>query len=60
MFLFPDSKIFYVSHIFVTYLVTLPVTVAEFGSRDRGFESHTRHGCVVCVCVYSVFVLSCV
>jgi hypothetical protein len=24
---------------------------------DRGFESHLRHGCL---CVYSVFVLSCV
>jgi hypothetical protein len=26
---------------------------------DRRFESHSRHGCL-CVCVYSVFVLSCV
>jgi hypothetical protein len=30
------------------------------GRWDRGFESHLRHGCVVCLCVYSVFVLSCV
>jgi hypothetical protein len=42
-----------------------PVTVAErslrsLGSRDRGFESHTRHGCLVCECVSSVFMLSCV
>jgi hypothetical protein len=26
---------------------------------DRGFESHSRHGCV-CACVYSVFGMSCV
>jgi hypothetical protein len=32
----------------------------SLGSRDRGFKSHTRHGCLVCVCVYSEFVLSCV
>jgi hypothetical protein len=32
----------------------------SLGSRVRGFKSHTRHGCLVCVCVYSVFVLSCV
>jgi hypothetical protein len=32
----------------------------SLGSWDRMFESHTRHGCLVCVCVYSVFVLSCV
>jgi hypothetical protein len=30
------------------------------GRWDRGFESHSRHGCLVCVPVYSVFVLSCV
>jgi hypothetical protein len=30
------------------------------GSRDRVFESNTKHGCLVCVCVYSVFVFSCV
>jgi hypothetical protein len=30
------------------------------GSRDRGFEFHIRHVCLVYVCVYSVFVLSCV
>jgi hypothetical protein len=30
----------------------------SLGSWDRGFESHIRHGCLVCV--YSVFVLSCV
>jgi hypothetical protein len=28
------------------------------GSRDRGFESHAMLGCLVCVCVYTVFVLS--
>jgi hypothetical protein len=27
---------------------------------DRGFESHSGHGCLLCVCVYSVFVLPCV
>jgi hypothetical protein len=27
---------------------------------NRGFESHSSHGCLVCVCVYSVCVLSCV
>jgi hypothetical protein len=32
----------------------------SLGSLDRAFESHTRNGCLVCVCVYSVFVLSCV
>jgi hypothetical protein len=31
----------------------------SIGTWDRGFEFHTRHGCLVCVCVYSVFVLSC-
>jgi hypothetical protein len=30
------------------------------GRRDRDFESHFGHGCLVCVCVYSVSVLSCV
>jgi hypothetical protein len=30
-------------------------------SWDRGFESHSRHGCVcVCVCVFTLFVLPCV
>jgi hypothetical protein len=29
-------------------------------SRDHGFESHTRHGCILCVCVYSAFILLCV
>jgi hypothetical protein len=46
-----------------------PVTVAarsdmqylrSLGRWDRGFESHSRHDWLVCVCVYSVFVLSCV
>jgi hypothetical protein len=32
----------------------------SLGSRDRGLESHTRHRCLLYVCVYSVFVLSCV
>jgi hypothetical protein len=32
----------------------------SLGSRDRGFESHSKHGYLVCVCVCSVFVLSCV
>jgi hypothetical protein len=41
-----------------------PVTVAErslhsLGSRDGGSESQRRHRCLVCVCVYSVFMLSC-
>jgi hypothetical protein len=27
----------------------------SFRRRDLAFESHTRHGCLVCVCVYSVF-----
>jgi hypothetical protein len=49
---------------------TGPITVAAqskawavFACSDtgiRGFESHLRHGCLVCVCVYSVIVLSCV
>jgi hypothetical protein len=26
----------------------------------RGFKSHTRPGCFMCVCLYSVFVFSCV
>jgi hypothetical protein len=30
----------------------------SLGRWDRGFESHLRHGCLVCVCVYSVLVLS--
>jgi hypothetical protein len=30
----------------------------SLGSRDRGFESHTRHGCLVCVCV-CVWVVLC-
>jgi hypothetical protein len=32
----------------------------SLGSWDRGFDSHTKHGCLVCVCVYSMSVLSCV
>jgi hypothetical protein len=34
--------------------------VCHSSRADRGFESHLRHGCLLCVCVYSVFVLSCV
>jgi hypothetical protein len=30
----------------------------SLGRWNRGFETHSRHGCLVCVCVYSVFVLS--
>jgi hypothetical protein len=29
----------------------------SLGGRDRGFESHTRYGYLVCVCVYSVCVV---
>jgi hypothetical protein len=29
----------------------------SLGSRDCGFESHTRHGCLVCACVYVVLCL---
>jgi hypothetical protein len=29
----------------------------SFGSRDHGFESHSGHGCSMCV-RFSVFVLS--
>jgi hypothetical protein len=32
----------------------------SFGRWDHGFESQLGHGCLVCMCVYSVFVLSCV
>jgi hypothetical protein len=32
----------------------------SLGRWDRWFESHSGHGYLVCVCVYSVFVLSCV
>jgi hypothetical protein len=32
----------------------------SLGRWNRRFESHSGHGCLVCVCVYSVFVLSCV
>jgi hypothetical protein len=35
-------------------------SLRSLGRWDRGFESHSGHGCLVCVCVYSVFVLSCV
>jgi hypothetical protein len=37
-------------------------SLRSFGSRDRGFESHRRHECLVYVwvCVYSLFVLTCV
>jgi hypothetical protein len=31
-----------------------------FARLDAGIESHSWHGCLVCVCVYSVFMLSCV
>jgi hypothetical protein len=31
----------------------------SLASRDRGFGSHARHGCLVCVCVYSVCVVLC-
>jgi hypothetical protein len=27
---------------------------------DHGFESHSRHGCLIYMCLYSVFLLSCV
>jgi hypothetical protein len=27
----------------------------SLGRWDRGFQSHSRHECLVCVCVYSVF-----
>jgi hypothetical protein len=32
----------------------------SLGRCDREFESHLGHGCLVCIGVYSVFVLSCV
>jgi hypothetical protein len=32
----------------------------SLGLWDLGFEFHLRYGCLVCVWVYSVFVLSCV
>jgi hypothetical protein len=32
----------------------------SLGRWDRGFESHLRYECLVCVCIYSVFMLSCV
>jgi hypothetical protein len=32
----------------------------SLGRWDRGFESHSNRVCLVYVCVYSVFVLSCV
>jgi hypothetical protein len=32
----------------------------SLGRWDCGFESHSRHGCLVCVWVYSVFILFCV
>jgi hypothetical protein len=35
-------------------------SLSSLGRWDCGFESHLRHGWLVCVCVYSVFVLSCV
>jgi hypothetical protein len=31
--------------------------LSSLGRCDRGFESHLGHGCLVPVCVYSVFVL---
>jgi hypothetical protein len=31
----------------------------SLGSWDSWFESHTMHGCLVCVCVYSVCVVLC-
>jgi hypothetical protein len=31
-----------------------------FGCCDPGFESHLGQGCLVCLHVYSVFVLSCI
>jgi hypothetical protein len=34
--------------------------LSSLGRWDRGFESHIRHGCSVCICVYAMFVLSCV
>jgi hypothetical protein len=43
----------------------MPVTIAArsnvscvFARMDCGFESHSRHGCFVYVCIYSVLVLS--
>jgi hypothetical protein len=32
----------------------------SLGRYDPGLESHSGHECLVCVCVYSVFILSCV
>jgi hypothetical protein len=34
--------------------------VRSLGRWDRGFKSHLRYGCLVCVRFYCVFVLSCV
>jgi hypothetical protein len=31
--------------------------LCTLGHWDHGFESHSWHGCLVCVCIYSVFVL---
>jgi hypothetical protein len=31
----------------------------SLGCWDRGFKSHSGHGCLVCVCVYSVCVVLC-
>jgi hypothetical protein len=31
----------------------------SLGRRNRGFESHRRHECLVCVCVYCVCVVLC-
>jgi hypothetical protein len=59
----------YISYIFNSYI---PYEEADHSGRavwgmncfrslgrwDRGFESHLGHGCLVYVCVYSVFLLS--
>jgi hypothetical protein len=40
--------------------VTAMYSLRSLWSWDHGLESYRRHGFLVCVCVYSVFLLSCV
>jgi hypothetical protein len=44
----------------LSYLPCINANVFVVGRWDRGFESHLRHVCLVCVCVHSVSVLPCV
>jgi hypothetical protein len=46
------SKFLFWVYNFLNKFQCEPVTVAELGGHDRGFESHLGHGCLVCMYVF--------